>query len=518
MKSEPTKPWFGPAERLAAADLWSVYREHFDEAWRCTLTVARTHPEFRRILRGLPEGELDRQQQASRAALIAGFEQNHWQPYEDFLRMQARVYAELGLEFEAWYRIAQPIGDAIAPHILARFQREPERLVAVGKALHHFLGRVVALMVSVFFEEKRRALAQRELTLHNALDSIADAVIATDLELRVTLMNPAAERIAGWRLAEASGRRIADLYELLDAQTDAPLPCPAELALRTRTVAHLSEHSTIVARGGRRTPVAGSVSVMRDVAGIVRGTVHVFRDITEQRAREAAAVEAAKALASSERQLRALAGRLQAAREEERTRISREIHDELGQRLTALKMDIGWVTRKLTEPDIQPALQRLDAMSELVDSTVKCVRHLATELRPPVLDDLGLKEAVEWLGHTCHERAGISVHIDASGWPDEEHPDVATALFRCLQELLTNVVRHARAAHVTATLRQRDGHAVLCVTDDGRGISAEQRAGQGALGLVGVRERAAALGGTFEIRARPEGGTVATVTLPVGAP
>lgn len=519
MSSDFPEPWFDSSEQRARADLWSIYREHFDEAWSRTITVARSHPAFGRILEGVPESELDRQRQAAWTGLVAGFEKDDWQAYEAFLRMQARIYAELGLGLAAWYHIGQALGDALSPHLIARFLGDPARLGAAGRALRHFLDRVVALMAGEYFEEKRRALAQSELTLLSALDSIADAVIATDLELRVTLMNPAAERLTGWTLSEARGRRIVDLYPLLHAETGAPLPRPAEVALRTGAAAHFPERSLILSRGGGRAPIAGTVSPMRDSGGTVHGTVQVIRDITEERARDAATAAAARALAASERQLRALAGRLEAAREEERTHIAREIHDELGQRLTALKMDIGWLRRKLAAPAAPKVIhRRLAAMSELVDSTVTCVRHLATELRPAVLDDLGLREAAEWLGRTFQERSGIAIEIDSSGWPEEEHPEIATALFRCLQELLTNVVRHANAKRVTARLHQRDGRAVLSVTDDGRGITAEECAGQASLGLLGIRERAAALDGTFDIRPRAEGGTVATVTLPVGAP
>jgi signal transduction histidine kinase len=221
------------------------------------------------------------------------------------------------------------------------------------------------------------------------------------------------------------------------------------------------------------------------------------------------------ALFASEKQLRALAGRLESAREDERKRISREIHDQLGQQLTSLKLDIGWLSRRRPRtPDTEDVGERLGAISSLLDATVTTVRRLATELRPGVLDDLGLDDALDWQGRDFAQRSGIAVTLETSEAAAPVGDDQATTLFRCFQEILTNVVRHANARNVTARLVREDGFISLAVTDDGRGITPEEATKMSSLGLVGMRERAMLLGGTFQIAGKPAEGTTVTIRLP----
>ena len=223
--------------------------------------------------------------------------------------------------------------------------------------------------------------------------------------------------------------------------------------------------------------------------------------------------EAEQALRASREQLRGLAANLLKVREEERTSIAREMHDELGQALTGLKMDLAWISRRL--PTEQAALrERTDAMGDLVDRTIQTVRRLSSELRPGVLDDLGLAAAVEWFTHDFQSRTGIHCDLSEAIGEGAIAPEVATALFRILQESLTNVARHAGATRIEIDLRQEDRVIHLDVHDDGRGIRREEVADGEAFGLIGMRERAELLNGRFLITRAPEGGTQVHVSIP----
>jgi signal transduction histidine kinase len=221
------------------------------------------------------------------------------------------------------------------------------------------------------------------------------------------------------------------------------------------------------------------------------------------------------ALRASERQLRALAARVETAREDERKRISREIHDQLGQQLTSVKLDIAWLARRCpTAPETADVRERLAAISSLVDTTVTTVRRLATELRPGVLDDLGLEDALAWQASEFTRHSGIPVAVEAPDHGARIGDEHATTLFRCFQEILTNVARHANATSVAARLTREDDVIVLEVSDDGRGITPEEVAKMTSLGLVGMRERAILLDGTFRIEGAPGHGTTVTIRLP----
>lgn len=212
-------------------------------------------------------------------------------------------------------------------------------------------------------------------------------------------------------------------------------------------------------------------------------------------------------------QLRELADYLQNAREEERTLIAREIHDEFGQTLTALKIDLAWISNRLTED--QTALKEKTAsMSGLIDDTVQLVRRIATELRPGLLDDLGLAAAIEWQAGEFAERTGVDCELHLGDREIVHDQDLATTLFRILQETLTNVARHARASRVRIDLAEEPGAVTLIVHDDGVGISREQIADDKSLGLVGMRERARSWGGRVTLEGLPGQGTTVTVRIP----
>jgi signal transduction histidine kinase len=264
-----------------------------------------------------------------------------------------------------------------------------------------------------------------------------------------------------------------------------------------------------------RIPAAGEPMF----TGYVRDLTDAKRAEQQLESRRLEAEEAARALSASERQLRALAARVQSASEEERTRIARKIHDELGQQLTALNMDVAWLLRRLGNAgEREPLMERLQAMSTLTDSTIHTVRRIATELRPGVLDDLGLKDAIEWQAHEFQARSGIELRVLAPEDALDVGAEIATALFRSFQEVLTNAARHSHAKKIEVRLQWSDGAVVLEVKDDGRGITPDEATRPASLGLLGMRERAALLGGTFSIKGIPGGGTTVTIRVPAGVP
>jgi len=256
--------------------------------------------------------------------------------------------------------------------------------------------------------------------------------------------------------------------------------------------------------------VRDEVRVIRDAEDAPMGIVGCWIDITERKQVE-------EQLERSLQQLRALSARLHSVREEERTRIAREIHDELGQALTGLKMDLSWLARHL--PADAPELQRkVESMSQLVDATIHVVRRISTELRPGVLDDLGLLAAIEWQAHEFQTRTGIRCRLRARREDLDLDADRATAVFRIFQETLTNVARHARATEVVVRLDVGEQQLTLEVKDNGIGISAEALADPHSLGLLGMRERALVFGGRLDVRGEPGRGTTVTVTIPFAGP
>jgi signal transduction histidine kinase len=223
--------------------------------------------------------------------------------------------------------------------------------------------------------------------------------------------------------------------------------------------------------------------------------------------------QAESALKHSQEQLRALSFHLQSVREEERTLIAREIHDELAQVLTALKMDCSWVDSRVPQsPELR---QKLESMSQLIDQTVTTVHRISSQLRPGLLDNLGLIAAIEWQAQEFQERTGIECDLRLPADDlvlDEER---ATAIFRIFQETLTNVARHAQATRVKIKLIEKVGKLVLRVSDNGRGIPPEQITDPMSLGLIGIRERVYPWGGAVKIKGMRDRGTTVSVTLPL---
>ncbi|MBX7244402.1 MAG: response regulator [Candidatus Sumerlaeaceae bacterium] len=243
-----------------------------------------------------------------------------------------------------------------------------------------------------------------------------------------------------------------------------------------------------------------------DDAGTIVRFVGLANDVTREK------VHAAQ-LSESREQLRALAMKLQNAREAERQLIAREVHGELGQRLTALYMDLVWVRKKL--PVSCSALaKKLTAMAELVDNTTESVQRISFEMTPSILNDLGLRSAIEWQANEFHSRTGICCKLDCPQAELSVAAAASLATFRILQETLTNVARHSCATEVTISLFQSQFDLQMTVRDNGVGIREAEMIDSRSLGLLGMRERAANLGGSIKFTGLPGAGTEILLVIP----
>ena len=363
---------------------------------------------------------------------------------------------------------------------------------------------VVGLWTDVTTRKQASELIRRQSDIIN---QIQETVIAIDLGGRVMNWNRGAETMLGYSKEEALGKHISFIYpeedhEYLEHQVLGPVK-----AIGT----HQVEVRRLTKSGALRVAQL-SLTLLKDDTGSPIGIIGYSMDITDRKRGE-------EALLNSRNQLAALAIRLESVREEERTRIALEVHDVLGQALTGLKLDVVWIHKRITESNESAGhaavLARLDSARELLDSTIQSVRDIATTLRPGVLDEIGLEAAVEWQAQEFQHRTGVACATTIRPRNMALSPEQSTALFRILQEILTNVARHAQATNVDIRLEQFGEHVSLQVRDDGRGITGVEQSGPKAFGLLGMRLRAQQQGGSFDIHGAPGTGTTVTVNIPL---
>jgi signal transduction histidine kinase len=254
------------------------------------------------------------------------------------------------------------------------------------------------------------------------------------------------------------------------------------------------------------------------VAEVLRSKVSVFVDLHKKNVALTSEIKERKIaeaqLRDSEVQLRALAARLISIREEERARIAREVHDELGQVLTGLKMDVTWLARRLAGAE-EPLVEKAEAMCRLIDSTMHLIRRISTGLRPEILDDMGLVAAFGWQAKEFQKRMGMRCRLKLPEEQVDLDKELSTAVFRIFQEILTNIARHAKASSVDVTLSISEDLLKLDVADDGIGITESQIGGRESLGLLGMQERAQLFGGVVNIQGVPGRGTTVSVSIPI---
>ncbi len=315
---------------------------------------------------------------------------------------------------------------------------------------------------------------------------------------RVIDINEHHTRLFGYTREEAVGRTSLELGWWSDERA-------RETALRLLQADGRLENFETRFRRKSGEEFLGLLSMVQVPLGDEAVVIGMMLDLTEHKRTEAQ-------LRASGEQLRALAARLGAVREEEARRIARELHDELGQQLTALKMELLLTTSDVSEPETQASSFR--RMHALIDRTIESVQKISGEIRLGQLDRLGLAAAIEVELAEFQTRTGLD--CDSAGVTEvgTVARETATGLFRIFQEALTNIARHAGALRVKAHLHREEGHLVLIVRDDGRGVTAAECAASGSLGLLGMRERAQALGGEFQITAPAAGGTTVRVRVP----
>ncbi len=268
---------------------------------------------------------------------------------------------------------------------------------------------------------------------------------------------------------------------------------------------HLHQETDERTLDGRPMIIEGDYICLYDREGRFIGHFGIQRDVTQRRQEENETLR-------SRQELRDLTARLQLVREEERTSIAREVHDELGQSLTGLKFDLAWLKSRMTDRTL---IERVQSIMVRIDGAMDTVRRIATDLRPSILDDLGLVAAVEWQAQEFERSTGITAELEVQATYPELDDVCATTAFRILQETLTNVARHAHATRVKIALQVSSKELMLEVRDNGRGISKSDLLSSTSLGLIGSRERALACGGKLVIRGIRDHGTIALLRIPL---
>ncbi|MCC6195854.1 MAG: PAS domain S-box protein [Burkholderiales bacterium] len=348
-------------------------------------------------------------------------------------------------------------------------------------------------------------MAASEARLRAILDSAMDAIITVDEAQRVVLFNAAAEAMFGYRRDEAVGLPLATFVpaRFRDAHAEQVRAFGAG-ARSSRRMAD-ARVVTGLRRDGEEFPIDAAISHLTE--GARRFYTVILRDVS-------ARVRALEDLRRSKEELSQLAAAAEATREHEKSRIARELHDELGQSLTMMRMDVAWCKANL--PQGAPGFAaRLERMEALLKATVGATRRIASDLRPLMLDDLGLVPALEWLVQTMGQRSGIECRLTIDDPGLTLPPAHSTAVFRIVQEALTNIVKHAKAAHADVDVRQRDGVLTIVVRDDGVGFVPEDPREPSSFGLLGLRERTSLLRGTATLRSAPGTGTTLEVALPL---
>ncbi len=356
--------------------------------------------------------------------------------------------------------------------------------------------------------ERMRAqsqLAASEARMRGILDSAMDAIITVNEDQHVVLFNKAAEAMFGTSRKEALGAPLATFIpDRFRATHAAHVRSFGEGDSSSRRMAD-ARIVTGKRSNGEEFPIDAAISHLRDGDNVYYTVI--LRDVS---AREKAFAD----IRRSKQELQELGAAAEATREQEKSRIARELHDELGQALTMMRMDVAWCKANLATAHAS-APAKLERMETLLKTTVAATRRISSDLRPLMLDDLGLVPALEWLAQNMSQRAGVACAFSIDNPAISLPPAHSTAVFRIVQEALTNIAKHAHATEAGIAVR-RDGDAIeIAITDNGVGFAPDDPRKPESFGLMGMRERTSLLRGSAAIESAPGAGTKIVVRLPL---
>ncbi|HXW12891.1 MAG TPA: PAS domain S-box protein [Terriglobia bacterium] len=350
--------------------------------------------------------------------------------------------------------------------------------------------------------KQQEMLRESEERFRATFENAGVGMALVDLQRHPLKTNPALRQMLGYSEEELTGMAFTEFTHPDERELDWKLY--GELLAGKREKYEIEKR--YLKKGGGVVWGLLVVSLVKDQEGRPMYAIGMIEDISK---RKWAEEERQRSL----EQLRALAARLQSIREEERKSVAREIHDQLGQALTAIKIELCSLVRELPAGE-KPPSKKPSSILTLVDESIRAVRRISTELRPGMLDDLGLVATIEWAGEEFESRTGTQCQLDLPKDDIAVDPERATAIFRIFQETLTNVARHAEASTVKVRLAKENGDLTLEVRDNGKGISEDKLSGGGSFGILGMRERAILLGGELTIQGLPGNGTTVRVRIP----
>jgi PAS domain S-box-containing protein len=356
----------------------------------------------------------------------------------------------------------------------------------------------VTIEMALFRHQLEKKLTNALTEWRITFDAVQDGIMLLDIDCTILRINRSTSQFLNLPYQDIIGKKC---HELIHQENKPPAICPLKKMMRTKK----HEEKEIFFQDRERW-FNVSLDPIVSPNNKFKGAVHIMRDITEYK-------YAKNALIRSKTELLDLSRHLESAREQERTSIAREIHDELGQSLTALKMDLFWLKKKLSKN--QKSLnEKVEDMSSLIDSTIQSVKRISSELRPGILDDLGIASAIEWQAEEFKNRTAIQYELEIVPKDMVLNEKLSTAFFRIFQEALTNITRHAQASKVKVSFKQKPGKVELKIRDNGKGISEEKIQDSQSYGLVGIRERVRSLYGEFKIKGIPNQGTTIIVKIP----
>jgi two-component system sensor histidine kinase UhpB len=399
--------------------------------------------------------------------------------------------------------------------LILMFFQQAYRLMGADSEMPELIASVLVLLALVILgrlfaqqESAQEAIRESEERYRRLFETSPDSITVCDSQFNISMINQRGVQLFGYQNAEEMlGKNI---YEFLGSKSYQQAQKNLKKLMEGNELHNVE--AIVFKKDGSAFPIESNAAMILDAERKPKALIAISRDINERKRAE-------NELKKSRQQLRALTLHMQSLKEEESKRIAREIHDELGSALTGLKWDMELMEQTLLE--LQDAKMRctlqkaIQSSISLIDETTNTVRRISSELRPGVLDDLGLVEAIEWQTQQFQTRTGIDCHCDSSSLVTDLTGEQATVIFRIFQEILTNVLRHAQASCIRIILKEEREEIILSVEDNGLGITESEQLNPRSLGLLGMRERAFSVGGEVQITGKKGEGTTVLVRIPV---